>query len=226
MFGLNLDSRSITFNLLMVNIVMFVADLFLSNLFNVNGTLGMYYVGSPFFLPVQLVTHFFLHGGFTHILFNMYGLVMFGSILERVWGPKRFLFFYLFTAIGAAILHQAVQGYEIYQICGSFFPDEITFNQSSELQFKLSIPTVGASGALFGILAAFAYLFPNTELYLMFIPVPIKAKYMMIGYGLIELYLGIQNSPSDNVAHFAHLGGALFGLILVKYWNRNKRFLY
>lgn len=228
MFGLNLDSRTITFQLLMINLAMFVIKIvlqFTSGL-DLDAFLGMYYVGSPQFQPVQLVTHFFMHGGVFHIFFNMYTLVMFGALLERVWGPQRFLFFYLFTALGAALLHQLVQGYEIYQISGTFFPETDQMAFIPELGFKLSIPTIGASGAVFGIMAGFALLFPNTELMLLFPPMPVKAKYLMIGLAAIELYSGLQNNPHDNVAHFAHLGGALFGFLLIRYWNRQRNRLF
>lgn len=228
MFGINLDSRSITFQLLMINIAMFVIKFVmqLTTGVDLDGLLGMYYAGSPEFQPVQLVTHFFMHGGLFHIFFNMYTLVMFGALLERVWGPQRFLFFYLFTALGAALLHQCVQGFEIYQLSGSFFPALEDIARMPEVAFKLSIPTIGASGAVFGIMAGFALLFPNTELMLLFPPMPVKAKYLMIGLAAIELYSGLQSNPHDNVAHFAHLGGALFGFLLIRYWNRQRNRLF
>jgi membrane associated rhomboid family serine protease len=147
----------------------------------------------------------FMHGSFTHLIFNMFGLYMFGSRLEQMWGAKRFINFYLITGLGAALLHTLVQDYEITQ-------GLVSINQ----------PTVGASGALFGILVAFAMYWPNTQLFLMFIPVPIKAKWAVIGYAAFELFAGISGFQAG-VAHFAHLGGALFGFILVQYWNKNNR---
>jgi membrane associated rhomboid family serine protease len=139
-----------------------------------------------------------------HIVFNMFALWMFGRVLENVWGPKRFLFFYIACGVGAAALHLLIQ--------------ELTGNYSI---------AVGASGAIMGIFAAFAYLFPNTELYIMFIPVPVKAKWAALGYLAIDLFLGVGKMSGDNVAHFAHLGGALTGLILVLIWNKtNKKEFY
>ena len=150
--------------------------------------------------------------GFSHIFFNMFALVKFGPSLERIWGGKKFLFFYLFTGIGAGIVQQIVwyltlTGYSEYSI----------FLASGYLDQFI---TVGASGAIFGILLAFGMTFPNVPMYIMFIPIPIKAKYMMIGYGLIELFAGIHPGAGDNVAHFAHLGGMLFGLIFILIWRR------
>jgi membrane associated rhomboid family serine protease len=142
----------------------------------------------------------FTHGGFSHILFNMFSLWMFGKILENLWGGKRFLLFYLISGIGAAIAHLAVQ----YLMGGNG-------------------PAVGASGAVMGILVAFGYLFPNTELFILFIPFPVKAKWVVIGYIAIDLFSGVARFSGDNIAHFAHLGGALTGFILVLIWNKNDR---
>lgn len=181
-----------------------------------------------------------MHGGFMHILFNMYALWMFGQILERVWGPKRFFIFYMFTGLGAAVLHSAVIYYQVYDVSKTMSPEAINtvfekgltaiqqgknFVDASmaQLNYLIHIPTVGASGAVFGLLLGFGMLFPNTELYLMFIPIPIKAKYFVMGYGAIELFGGIANRPDDNIAHFAHLGGMLFGFIMIKIWNKDKK---
>ena len=167
--------------------------------------LALFNYKSNYFHGWQMITHMFMHGSFTHLLFNMFGLYMFGSRLEQMWGAKRFINFYLITGLGAALLHTLVQDYEITQ-------GLVSINQ----------PTVGASGALFGILVAFAMYWPNTQLFLMFIPVPIKAKWAVIGYAAFELFAGISGFQAG-VAHFAHLGGALFGFILVQYWNKNNR---
>ena len=146
---------------------------------------------------------------YTHIIFNMFGVWMFGSRLEQVWGAKKYLTFYFITGLGAAALHMALLSYYAYQ--------GVDISNSSVL---------GASGALFGILVAFAYYWPNTELYIMFIPVPIKAKYLVGGYAAYELIAGVGGFQTG-VAHFAHLGGALFGFLLVKYWNKtNRKTLY
>ena len=168
----------------------------------------------------------FMHGNISHIFFNMFGLYMFGNVLERVWGAKRFLLFYFITGVGAVVLHMLVQAIMVYNFTGSFDPTAAQINAEPGVLETYFSSTVGASGAIFGILTGFGMLFPNTELYIMFIPVPIKAKYAITGYVLLELYLGISMSQGDNVAHFAHLGGALVGFILVKLWNRNRDYLY
>lgn len=215
-------------NLLIINLLMFVAMLIFKGTENdLIGNLSVFYFDSPLFKPVQLVTHMFMHGNFAHIFFNMFALVSFGSLLERIWGPKRFLTFYLITGLGAVALHQFAMMYEVYQIAGTIRP----YSEESEIfSHKLveiySTPTVGASGAIYGIIIAFGMLFPNTELMLMFIPVPIKAKYLIPFMIILELYLGVNNFEWDNVAHFAHLGGALFGFILVKMWTKDRNNFY
>jgi len=160
-----------------------------------------YYREGQRFMPYQIATHMFAHapGMIFHILFNMFALWMFGRVLENVWGPKRFLFFYLTCGVGAAIIHLAIQYYT-----GS------------------ASPALGASGAVMGIFAAFAYLFPNTELFIMFIPFPIKAKWAVLGMAAIDLFGGL-GLYSSNTAHFAHLGGALTGFIMVLIWNKNNK---
>jgi hypothetical protein len=141
----------------------------------------------------------FTHVEFNHLFFNMFALFMFGATLENYWGQKRYLTYYLVTGIGAGLIQILV-----LLLQGVTSP----------------IPTIGASGAVFGLLLAFGMLFPNTPLYLMFIPIPIKAKYMVLGYGLIELFFGVAGFRMDNVAHFAHLGGMLFGIVLILYWRK------
>ncbi len=229
-------------NLLLLNIAIFVIATLLQITIgtDLNSILGLYYIKSDAFRPFQLITHMFMHGGFMHILFNMYALWMFGQILERVWGPKRFFIFYMFTGLGAAVLHSAVIYYQVYHVSKTMSPEAINtvfekgltaiqqgkyFVDASmaQLNYLIHIPTVGASGAVFGLLLGFGMLFPNTELYLMFIPIPIKAKYFVMGYGAIELFGGIANRPDDNIAHFAHLGGMLFGFIMIKIWNKDKK---
>lgn len=184
--------------LIIVNALVFAAQSFLDRQIALTARLALWPIGSPYFEPYQLVTHMFTHGSFTHILFNMFALWMFGKILENVWGPKRFLNFYLISGIGAAAVHLGVQ----YLMGGD-------------------APAVGASGAIMGVLVAFGYLFPNTELFILFIPFPVKAKWAVIGYVAIDLFGGFANFSGDNVAHFAHLGGALTGFILVLLWNKN-----
>lgn len=223
-------------NLLLINVVMFVLSIAMPQ---VGDKLALHYFDSPFFEPYQIVTHFFMHASIGHIFFNMFALVMFGSQLERVWGPKRFLFFYLFSAIGAFLLHMGVVYYQlmdvpadVIQVIKTDGAEAFANGQNfmdpylAKINFKYHIPMVGASGAIMGLLAAFAFLFPNTELMLIFLPIPIKAKYFVPIYMVIELYLGVNNFSWDNIAHFAHLGGALFGIILVLIWQRNKNQFY
>jgi membrane associated rhomboid family serine protease len=196
-------------NLIIINILVWIAQITLDKKEGVDdyltSKLALWPVQSENFKPYQIATHMFAHasyeGGhvvFYHILFNMFALWMFGRILENVWGGKRFLLFYLICGVGAAAVHLLIQYFS-----GGY----------SEV--------VGASGAIMGIFAAFGYLFPNTELYIMLIPIPIKAKWAVIGLAAIDLFGGL--SGGDNVAHFAHLGGALTGFILVLIWNRGNR---
>ena len=187
---------------------------------------ALFYPASPYFKPVQIVTHMFMHGGWGHIFANMFALFMFGAVLERVWGPQRFLFFYFITGLGAAFLHIAVQALIVYNFSGSVHPAIVVINEYPQLGELYTSPTIGASGAVFGILVAFGMLFPNSELMFLFLPVPIKAKYFVTGYVVFELYQGLAMNPTDHIAHFAHLGGALFGFILVKVWGHNRDSLY
>ncbi len=217
-------------NLLIINGLLFFATISLDNYgIDLIKWLGLHQFQSKDFMPHQLITHFFMHANFTHLFFNMFALWMFGKVLENVWGGKRFLIYYMITAIGAAALHLAVSQYQIHNIANQFpeileLAKDGMYNPANSLSLKLTqlvtTPTVGASGAVFGILLAFGMLFPNTLLYIYF-AVPIKAKYFVIFYGILELYAGLSNNPADNVAHFAHLGGMLFGFILLKYWQKN-----
>ncbi|MBN1820463.1 MAG: rhomboid family intramembrane serine protease [Prolixibacteraceae bacterium] len=267
-------------NLIIINVLVFAATWILGQSgIDLTDYLGLHNLQSDKFMLHQIFTHMFMHGSLTHIFFNMFALWMFGRVLESVWGPKRFLMYYLITGIGAAALHtlvnyldisslqRAVEGfmntpsadqfysfvvkhkkemegfiytgsnYNLYdnaiQLANQWLdkPDVLEFqNRAGELMSgfvtgKMNIATVGASGAVFGILLAFGMLFPNTQLMLLFPPIPIKAKYFVIGYGVIELYLGL-TQPGSNIAHFAHLGGMLFGFILIKYWNKNTKNFY
>ena len=220
-------------NLIIVNVLMLLATFVLERMgINLYTHLGLHFPLSEKFRLHQIFTHMFMHGGLTHLFFNMFALYMFGRVLESVWGPKRFLTFYLVTGIGAAALHTAVNFFEYYQTVSVLSPEQIeyvkevgyniwgtskVFNEPlmNNLNAILNTPTVGASGAVFGILLGFGMLFPNTQLMLLFPPIPIKAKYFVIGYGALELYLGF-SQPGSNVAHFAHLGGMLFGYFMEK----------
>jgi membrane associated rhomboid family serine protease len=210
--------------------------------------LGMHYWASDKFNLVQLITYMFMHGGFGHLFFNMFALYMFGGVLENFWGPKRFLVFYLITGIGAGVVQQIFWTVEYYQIIADinqaikansgemllpyqhFF--EKQFDMSSLSLFRapdlielkrmfLNLPvTVGASGSVFGLLLAFGWLFPDVKLMMLFFPVPIKARIFVLIYGVAELFLGVANFSGDSVAHFAHLGGMLFGIILILIWKK------
>ncbi len=225
-------------NLIIINVAVFVISWLAANTagINLNALLGMFYVQSPYFQPWQVVTHMFMHGGFMHIFFNMWALWIFGKTLESVWGGKRFLVYFLVTGLGAAVLHQLVQYIEfsnaVEAVKAQYNFDTITAERLRGLASShpglyqaLRTPTVGASGAVFGILLAFGMLFPNTPLFIIPFPFPIKAKWLVIGYGALELYLGL-TMPGSSIAHFAHLGGMLFGFILIKYWNKTSNRFY
>jgi membrane associated rhomboid family serine protease len=178
------------------------------------------------FQPYQIFTHLFSHSPtmFAHILFNMFALWMFGRVLENVWGPKRFLFFYLASGVGAAALHLAMQYYRCEQVWQAIVANNDV--RPEKIMGAIS-PALGASGAIMGLFAAFAFLFPNTELIFLFIPFPIKAKWMVLIMVGLDLFGGFSKTSGDNVAHFAHLGGAITGFIIVFIWNKtNRKTLY
>jgi membrane associated rhomboid family serine protease len=278
-------------NIIIINALMVFAQFVLGRFgIDLADYLGLHYWRSHYFKPWQFITHMFMHGSYNdvqatilHLFSNMFALWMFGSILENVWGPKRFLTFYIICGLGAAVLHLGVVAYEFHVIEQAFIqyqnnPTLDSFNRfiqqhyhggasapvinniqqvyehwnsnasdSSMVSTSVKVlnqylsgttyqgtfypgiydeATVGASGAVFGILFAFGYLFPNTLLYIYFL-VPLKAKYFVAMYALFELYAGIRNSAGDNVAHFAHLGGMLVAFILLKIWNkRNRKHFY
>lgn len=229
-------------NLIIINALVYVGQLTLEKTYHLTERLMLYpimpetlrtalveknYLGdNEKFQPYQIFTHLFSHSPtmFAHILFNMFALWMFGRILENVWGAKRFLFFYLVCGVGAAALHLAMQ----YFRCEQLLQDLTAGNPVSQERILGAIsPALGASGAIMGLFAAFAYLFPNTELIFLFIPFPIKAKWMVLIMVGLDLFGGFSNSSGDNVAHFAHLGGAITGFIIVFIWNKtNRRTLY
>ena len=231
--------------------------------------MGLHYPTSPYFHAYQFITHMFMHANLIHLLFNMYALWLFGIVLERLWGPRRFLVYYLITGFGAAFLHMLVSWYEIHRFVAAAqafiaFPDLEHFMRfyskypqyfnphgisallakwelvphstqydrqiipviRQAIQMRINIPVVGASGALFGLLLAFGMLFPDVPLMIIFVPIPIKAKYFVIGYGVLELIYGVASIPGDNIAHFAHLGGMIFGYIMIKYWDHRGKSRY
>jgi rhomboid-like protein len=238
----NIQIPPVVKNLLIINILFFAATYVAqSKGIQLAFYLGAFYFDSPLFRIWQPITYMFMHGGFTHILFNMFALYMFGGILETRWGPKKFLNFYFITGLGALALQLAVQAFEVYQITGSAMNygavtidlakgmaganiAGLTAEQSNTLLEIYTAPMVGASGAIFGLLVAFGMLYPNIEMYIMFIPIPVKAKYIIPVYILIELFLGVARFQGDSVAHYAHLGGALLGFILVKIWKDKNRY--
>lgn len=260
-------------NLLIINGLLFLATITFGSTFNLDLTklFGLHFVGSSDFKPFQFITYMFMHGGFTHILFNMFALWMFGNVLENVWGPKRFLLYYMVTGVGAGIVYTiwiyfqmsptldmieaflnnhnvdalakftSVHTFQLNEYSGqiwndfqqfklnlqqlSYNPDDAVAMQSvinfvsdyKEFYLNQSV-VVGASGAVFGILLAFGMMFPNSIIYIYF-AIPMKAKYFVMLYGAFELFEGWRNS-GDNVAHFAHLGGMLFGILLILYWKK------
>jgi len=228
----------VTKNLLIINGLVFLAVMTLENVFkyDVNAELGLYYVGSEEFKPIQFITYMFLHGNFKHLLYNMFAFWMFGSAVENYWGPKRFLIYYLATGIGAAIIQQFISFIRIESLSSEVDPQMLQqviyqgreildtsrnyVGALGDINLLYNIQTVGASGSVFGILLAFGLLFPNSLIYIYF-AIPVKAKWLVMGYGALELYSGLANNPGDNVAHFAHLGGMLFGFFLIKYWKKN-----
>ena len=218
----------VTKNLIIINLLFWVASLALPKVgIDLVDLLGLHFPGATDFKAYQIVTYMFMHDthSFTHVFFNMFAVYMFGRVLESVWGPKRFLIFYFVTGIGAGLIQELVWCYDLRDV---LLASEELVNVNgvqvlTKAQFLNYFVTIGASGAVFGILLAFAMIFPNVPLYLMFIPVPIKAKYFVIGYAIIELFAGISNSSGDNVAHFAHLGGMLFGFIMTMYWKKTNR---
>jgi len=256
-------------NIIIINVIIFAATILFERVLQSDFLfrhLALFSLRSPLFEPHQLVTHMFMHANFSHIFFNMFGVFMFGRILEQLWGSKKMLIFYTITGLGAAFIHltvnyfqmshmislanqfDATPGYDLFNNLvtkyGSrsreydeilnfmqqwfYKPDDLSFIAAGKdyavniVTSNLMIPTVGASGAVFGLLIAFAMMFPDVELMLIFLPIPIKAKYFVPIYALLELFFGVAGFQWDNVAHFAHLGGALFGFLLVKYWKRNQ----
>lgn len=214
-------------NLIIINVIVFFA----TNVFQKIGWvdleqyLALFHWKSPFFKPWQFFTHIFMHANFGHLFFNMFALWMFGNVIENYFGSKRFLWFYLICGLGAAICHILVFNFEnldaINTVANLPSGELQLFNQhliNNNLTTPIYVPMVGASGAIMGLLFAFGYLYPNLKIYV-YLLFPIKAKYFVAIYAVIELFAGIKGSPTDNVAHFAHLGGMLFAYILMKIWK-------
>ncbi len=232
--------------LIIINVIFFLGTMFVPAAFNY---LALWYFENPNFQYWQPLTHMFMHGGWMHIFFNMFALYSFGSTLEHFWGGKKFLFFYISCGLGAALLHSGVNYYlyhnglnilmengvsqsEVVQLLSE---GKINQNWSAilggmdkvtEFASAFAAPAVGASGAIYGLLVAFAFMFPNAELALMFIPVPVKAKYFVPGLLLIDLYLGMSGRSifggASGIAHFAHIGGAIVGFLMMWFWKKNQ----
>ncbi len=222
-------------NIIIINVLIFIACFVVPGLAD---NLTGYYFASPNFRPWQIVTHMFMHSmsDFTHIFFNMYALYLFGTALENYWGTKKFIFYYMTCGIGAFFLHMGVSYFEIQKMMQTLSDKEIyqvmitgleegrSYKvQMVELYSAINTGVVGASGAVFGVLLGFGMLFPNTELMLLFPPIPLKSKYFVMIYGAIEFYLAMRQTAGDNVAHYAHLGGMIFGYLLLKYWQKNPK---
>lgn len=186
-------------------------------------TFALFYPSSPFFRWWQPVTHMFMHGGFGHLFFNMFTLYMFGSVLERVWGPKKYLLYYMVTGLGAALLHTGVEWLQTLYWQNIIQTGEASaaVAAAASMRRMLMTPTVGASGAIYGLLLGYAMLFPDSVMTLIFPPISLKAKWFVLIFAAIELVMGF--SGGDGVAHFAHLGGMLFGLILILIWRKGQK---
>lgn len=215
---------TVTKNLLIINVLLFAGTIVAQSYgIDLADYLGLHFVLADRFNPAQLFTYMFMHAGLAHLFFNMFAVWMFGRILEEVWGPRRFLFFYIFCGVGAGIIQELVQYIRYETVLAGYSGVDTGMGVISMGEYLNQINTVGASGAVYAILLAFGMLFPNQQMFVFPLPFPIKAKYFVIGYALIELYSGLANNAGDNVAHFAHLGGMIFGLILILYWRKKGR---
>lgn len=210
-------------NLLIINGIMFLADIvFVRFGIDLGELLGLHFFMASAFRPWQLLTYMFMHGNFSHLFFNMFALWMFGNTLENIWGAKRFLIYYLLCGIGAGLIQEGVQYIEYVTSLQQYQSVNLGGGQVISMDSYLNMmTTVGASGAIYGLLLAFGMMFPNAMIYLYFF-VPIKAKWFVIGYAVIELLNGL-GASGDHVAHFAHLGGMLIGLIIILIWRKKGR---
>ena len=217
----------VTKNLLIVNVVAFLVCVFFgkdaSGGYVLNDVLGLHFFMASDFHIYQLVTYMFMHGGFEHIIFNMFALWMFGCVVERVWGPKKFLFYYIACGLGAGLFQELAQFVQFYLLASEQIPNfsvsEIALVAANSSSVLNGWTTVGASGAIYGILLAFGMIFPEERIFIFPLPVPIKAKYFVIGYAAIELFSAIATT-GDGVAHVAHLGGMVFGFFMIRYWRK------
>ena len=244
----------VTKNLLIINFIFWLAGVALPNIFpnlNIVDVLGLHYWQSEKFNIAQLFTYLFLHGGFSHMFFNMFAVYMFGSTIENYWGSKRYLIFYAITGLGAGIVQQLIWTMDFYPLMSALnlgvennsaaallaFESELrsifsfgSLESASALDIlhmknliANSLITIGASGAVFGLLFAFGWLFPEVRMMLLFLPIPIPARIFVAIYAIVELFLGVANFSGDNIAHFAHLGGMLFGWLIILYWRKKRQ---
>jgi membrane associated rhomboid family serine protease len=259
----------VTKNILIINVLVFLLDKGLPHLgIGMVSYLALFNFKSPFFYPFQIISHMFMHANLMHIFFNMFGVFMFGRVVETRIGSKKFFLLYMLSGVGAALLQLTITNYQLNALQSSvtafnsvpspsalleiirkynyavddqlkaiaqaFYdnPDNMQILGSAKMALKdmvffiTNIPLVGASGAVFGLLIAFAMLFPDVELMIIFFPVPIKAKYLVPGYAILELFQGVAQFKGDNIAHYAHLGGAIVGFFLIRYWKKNQFRVY
>lgn len=214
----------VTKNLLAINVLMFLASIVMKRYgVDLTDILGLHFFKADGFAPYQFITYMFMHSGLTHIFFNMFALYMFGALLERLWGSKRFLIYYLVAGVGAGLLQELVQYVGFVQEGLMAYDSVRTGSGVIPMGKFLDMwTTVGASGAIYAILLAFGMSFPNDKMFVFPLPFPIKAKFFVIGYAVIELLLGMSNAQ-DGIAHFAHLGGMVFGLVMILYWRKKRK---
>lgn len=217
---------TVTKNLLIINCIAFLAMLALrqTGFADLNYLCSLHFFMASDFHVYQLLTYMFMHGGWEHIIINMFMLWMFGAVVEQTWGGKRFLFYYIFCGVGAGLLQEIAQFFYVW--FGLITPQPETIGQAFDAMEALApqlnvMTTVGASGAIYALLLAFGMMFPNERMFIIPIPIPIKAKWMVVGSIAVELFLGLQGNPGDNVAHLAHVGGMLFGFFLIRYWQKH-----
>jgi membrane associated rhomboid family serine protease len=225
----------VTKNIIIINVLLYVAtQVLLLRGIDLTDYLGLHYHLASNFKPHQFITYLFMHGSLSHLFFNMFAVFIFGQVLEQVWGPKRYLIIYILTGLGAALTQYVIMHFEITDVLRVVnaeinSPRLSAIEKADYIRQKYEYLNrhviVGASGSLFGLLGGFGMLFPNRYLYLYFL-FPVKAKWFVIAYGLFELFAGWRNDPRDNVAHFAHIGGLVVGIILVLIWRRDRQHFY
>ena len=213
----------VTKNIIIINVLFFLGTI-VAPKYGINLTewLGLHFFMASDFKLYQLFTYMFMHGGFEHLFFNMFAVWMFGRLLEQVWGPRRFLFYYLLCGVGAGVMQEIVQYIQYATVLSGYDSVNMGGNYIVPMgEYLNMMTTVGASGSIYAILLAFGMTFPNQPIYLYFL-LPMKAKYFVIGYAALEVFLGL-SQRGDGIAHFAHLGGMLFGFLLIMYWRKKNK---